>query len=749
MRLTPDAATLWMRGLPHWRRCAFDGVALLGDDLVLAPDPHAPAPDWPVESARRFTGMAFDARCRLFRAMPLDTPADPASEGTSALAYVIWGQTTALGVHDATVHPLNVTAARTEGAPVPDGGAGSDDTLPRHAVAVGVDSRDLLYATDPVERVVWVIDTWQREVARRIPFTTVPLDVAVCGDAVFVLTDDGQVWRVSPCDAPEPMPWPRRAGAARLTVSRAVQARDAGAVAGGSAGGWLAWVLIEPGAALSRVQALHNGSAITVADALDLVSGEDDARLGTPLTLAMQPGQDFVQLRWLGAQPTVQGAGLSAPGYDGTGITLAPDGRIAYWTSAGLRHTSPARSRYRTQGRVFGFALDSGHDQRSWGAVRVMACVPPGTELRVWTVTRDELDDLDSLPHTPPVGALADFTAVPEPERTPLMSAQDWARQPEGGHRVFRDAHAPALSGPDAPEAGLQWFEVPVMAPPGRYLWVVLALHGTRHKSPRVRAVQVAHPGHRWLQQLPRTLWHEPAARDFLHRYLMPLARVLDDWDRSGAERHRLLNPRATPGEALPWLGRFVGLAMDPCWSETVQRRMVGEAARLFRTRGTVASLRRMVSILTEGAEVVLIEHHRLRGGGVVGHEQARASQAVLGAGFRVGGLIGEPNERPLADTTPVRFDDFAHRFTVMVVARLTEAQRACVERLIELHKPAHTAFTLCTAEGGLRLGVGSHVGVSAVVGHAARMQPAITGEAALGQGFILGRPELPREPIA
>jgi len=119
---------------------------------------------------------------------------------------VIWGQTTALGVHDATVHPLNVTAARTEGAPVPDGGAGSDDTLPRHAVAVGVDSRDLLYATDPVERVVWVIDTWQREVARRIPFTTVPLDVAVCGDAVFVLTDDGQVWRVSPCDAPEPMP---------------------------------------------------------------------------------------------------------------------------------------------------------------------------------------------------------------------------------------------------------------------------------------------------------------------------------------------------------------------------------------------------------------------------------------------------------------------------------------------------------------------------------------------------------------
>ena len=170
---------------------------------------------------------------------------------------------------------------------------------------------------------------------------------------------------------------------------------------------------------------------------------------------------------------------------------------------------------------------------------------------------------------------------------------------------------------------------------------------------------------------------------------------------------------------------------------------MVREAASLFRTRGTVASLRRMIEILTDDAKVVILENFRLRGGGVVGNDIVNESQAVLGVGFRVGGLIGDPQVQPLADGEPVDFDDFAHRFTVTVVSALNEAQLACVRRLIELHKPAHTDFTLCTAQSGIRVGVGTHVGVSAVVGQGAGFEPAIVGEAALGAGFLLGRAEL------
>jgi hypothetical protein len=93
-----------------------------------------------------------------------------------------------------------------------------------------------------------------------------------------------------------------------------------------------------------------------------------------------------------------------------------------------------------------------------------------------------------------------------------------------------------------------------------------------------------------------------------------------------------------------------------------------------------------------------------------------------------------------------VDFDDFAHRFTVTVVAALDEAQLTCVRRLIEMHKPAHTDFPLCTANSGIRAGLGAHVGISSVVGKSAGFERALMGDAVLGGGYLLGRPALDPE---
>lgn len=725
MRLIPDSGTLLMRGLPHWRRCAFEGTALLGEELTLAPDPSAKSTAWPAATQVDWAGLAFDARCRLFHAV-ID-----AAAGTGHLEYVVWGDTNNLGVHDSVIHPFGVTGpgneADGESAPKPA-------NLPRQPTALASDESDYLYVTDPVAKAVWLIDTWQQEVARRIDFDQAPLDVASCGSTVFALLADGSVWQLNPCDAPVRTTWPAVPGAARLTVSKAVQS--------GGQGAYVAWVLVNPGAALSKVQALHNSSSITMADVLDVVSGADDARTGTPLTLATKPGQDFVQVRWLDRQPAVQSAGLSAPYYDGSGIAIAPDGRIAYWTAQGLRHATPARKQYVNSGLVFGFALDSGHDQSQWGRLQIEACLPHGTDIKVWAFTRDDLDYTDAVLHKAPVGTVdADFTKVPQAELTPLPSSYTWQHAQEEGGSLYRDDSQRPLS--PAPEDGMAWFDAPVMAGPGRYLWLVLELRGTRHKTPRIRSVRAEYPGHQLLRHLPRTLWNELPARDFLFRFLMPMAAMLDEWEAVSTQRHRLLDARITPGDALPWLASFIGLALDPCWPEAVQRRMVQEAAPLFRTRGTVASLRRMIEILTGDAKVVILENFRLRGGGVVGNDIVNESQAVLGVGFRVGGLIGDPQVRPLVDVEPTDFDDFAHRFNVTVAAALSDEQLNCVRRLIELHKPAHTAFTLCTAQSGIRVGVGSHIGLSSVVGQSAGFDPAIVGEAALGAGFLLGRAEL------
>lgn len=703
MRLIPDSGTLVLRGNAQWKGCAFADTALVDDVVMLQRiAPAAGELDASGNFTGGFAGMAFDAHCRLFHPLP----------ESGKLEYVLWGKTSALGVHATTANPFDITAAGTE----VDGSVTGE--LPQRPLALACDATDFLYAADPAAKAVWLIDTWQQEVSRRIEFTSPPIDLTTCAGEVFVLLADGSVWQLAPCDQPLRLPWPAIAGAERLSVAPAAN------------GSRLAWVLTGAGRVDARVHALHLNKSFPAFFATDIVAEAEHPEFGALLTLAQRPGEEFLRMRLSGNQPSALPA-LLAPHYDGRGIALAPDGRITYWTAQGLRHAAAARAQYKQDGRVFGYALDAEHDQCQWGRLVVEACIPEGTQIRFWAFSRDDLDFND------PIGGIGKDSSHP------LLSQHTWDNYAGAPQLLFRDDSPRPLTA--APADGFANYDAPVMAGAGRYLWLVFELSGTRSKSPRLRGVTVAYPGHDLLSTLPRTLWREPAARDFLFRYLMPIAAMLDEWASVSDQRQRLLDARITPGEALPWLAGFVGLVLDPCWPQAVQRQMVLEAAALFRTRGTLASLRRMIEILT-GSEVIIIEHFRLRGGGVVGNAAVNASQSVLGVGYRVGGMIGEVESRPLADTDAVDFDDFAHRFTVTVVAALSDAQLSCVRRLIEHHKPAHTDFALCTASSGIRAGVGAHVGISSVIGKSGGFETALLGEAALGAGYLLGRPALDRE---
>ena len=716
MRLIPDSGTRTLRGSAHWQLCALRDTVRVDDVVMLAPgvadEGGAGAAAQPFSGG--YAGMAFDRRCRLFHPRP--------EEG--AIDYVLWGQTSALGVHDSTPHPFAMTAAGTE----VDGSASGD--LPRRPLALAGDEADYLYVADPEAKAVWLVDTWQQEVARRIEFDQPPLDLAACGTAVFVLLADGSTWQLAPCPAPIRTVWPLLAGAERLTVSA------------GAHGGHLAWVLSRAGRFDASLHALHLDKSITVPFGTDIASEAEHPDFGTLVIVAQLPGDHFLRLRLLGNQPTLLPP-LAAPHYDGRGIALAPDCRVAYWTAQGLRHAAPARAQYRQSGLLFSFALDAEHDQTPWGRLVVEACLPAGTGLRFRAFSRDDLEFDDPV----------DGKGLSS--ETPALSQHTWDTATGEMQTLFRDPSQRPLV--PAPAEGFARYDAPLIASPGRYLWLVFEFTGTRSKSPRLRSACVEYPGHDLLKKLPRTLWREPASRDFLFRYLMSPAAILDEWQAVAGDRHRLLDSRIAPEQALPWLASFLGLVLDPCWPPAVQRRMIAEAATLFRSRGTLASLQRMVEILS-GAQVVIIEHFRLRGGGVVGNPQVNASQAVLGVGYRVGGIIGDPRRQPLATDTPAaagdfehsehseHFDDFAHRFTVSVVAALDASQLACVRRLIELHKPAHTDFALCTASSGIRAGLGANVGISSVIGKSAGFEHGILGDAVLGAGYLLGRPELDRE---
>jgi phage tail-like protein len=699
MRLVPDSGTLALRGSAQWRRAVHQHTATVGEVVQLATvDAVSPPAATGSDFTGGFAGLAFDQGCRLFHAQP----------EAAAIEFVFWGRTDAVGVHEDRAEPFAFTGSARVAA----------GALPKRPLALASDGTGFLYVADPNDLAVWLVDIRQKEVARRVVFKAPPLDLAARAGAVYVLLGDGTTWQVAPCESPERTRFPAVPGAERL------------ALGSDGSGRMVAWVLSAPGRSTAALQALHATLTVPAAYCTDVLvePAESESPSGTHvLVLAQRPGEELRRLQ-LGPDGSTALVGLVAPHYDGRGIETAPDGRVAYFTGRGVRHAAPARGRYVQTGLLFTTALDSEQDQSRWGRILVEACVPTGTRIQFRAFTRDDLDYDDAIGGPPAPG-------VP-----PVLSSHTWETHTDEPHPLYRDSSARPLS--PLPVDGFASYDAPIPVARGRYLWLVFSLEGTRTKTPRLRSVRIEYPGHALLGVLPRTLWREPPAREFLFRFLAPMAAMLDEWEGVSSARHRLLDPRITPSAALPWLAQFVGLVLDPCWPNAAQRRLIAEAASLFRTRGTLGSLTRMLELLTD-AEVLIIENFRMRGGGVVGNARAIVSQAVLGAGYRVGGRIGEPAPLPIAEAPPPDFDDFAHRFTVTIVAALDDAQLASARRLIEQHKPAHTDFTLCTARAGLRVGVGSHIGVSSIVGESSGFEPAIVGDAALGAGFVLGRPAL------
>lgn len=718
MRLMPARGKVLMRGRAHWLRCAFDACALIDDVVQLAPKAGGiTSLDDDTPFTGGFAGLAFDQACRLFHALP----------DAGRIEFLLWGQYTQPRLVADTTWNFELSGAESE-----SGEFGGDAALPKRPLALACDTQGYLYVADPDTPAIWIVDIAQHEIARERQFAVAPLDLAAAGDTIYALfaapVAGSQSWqRLSACEAPEILPWPPGlAGAERLDVAPDGRA----------------FVLVDAGTATAQLVCLQDtGVVVPLPYCTDFLCAAIDPDFGLELVCARRPGEDFLRLRLKGKQ-TAPLPALAAPNYDGRGIARAPDGRIAYWTVSGLRHAAPARTRYEEYGIVYGFALDSGQDGNNWGRVELSACIPPGTRVTLRLFTADDIDYTDPLPRTPPAGeALA---PIAQPDLTPLLSDLAWTYRQPAAQAVFRDPSPVPLQ--PAPPGQYARFDAPVIAATGRYLWAVLELYGTRSKTPRVAALQVHYPGHDLLQQLPKTLWREAAAQSFLQRYLSPPAAMLDEWGEVAEARRLLFDPRTAPAEALPWLAEMLGLAMDRCWSERARRDMIAEISRLFRLRGTLWSLRRMVEILT-GAEVVIIEKFRLRGGGfdaLSADEQIALSRSVLGGGFRVGGAIGEAEGVTAPDSSsPNAFDTHAHRFAVLVRAQLDSEQLACVARLIETHKPAHTLFDLCTVDAGLRVGLGSQVGFGTAIGPSGGLDTITLGDAVLGKGYVLGRPEL------
>jgi phage tail-like protein len=671
----------------QWARCAHHSTALLdggGIELTWEDDPsEGTSPGEPA-------GLAFDRWCRAYRSWP--------------------------------------GAGRVE---ILDGAASGAADRPgalRAPRGLAVDSAQRLYVAESGGGAVHVVDLRAQRLLRRVPVRSArhrarwPADVAAacCGAVVLLRRPDGLAV-IEGRRGPRPGPDLRRpAGAGKARPVR-LTARNGVTLVLWAGNGTQA-MIAEPG----------GGIVVSVPGATDLDLVADDL-----LVVARRPGQGFRRFRRVGAG-WVEIEPLAAPGYDGGAVTTAPDGRIAFTTPSGLGWTAGSNARHALSGRVVTYRLDAGDHRTRWGRLFMDACVPPGTGVRVGFLTSDDDKVPDPIAWTP-----ADRGAGPvaSPEYTPPLPSETELRELPPPAAVFRRPAGTELPWPRSDDTGYQTYEAPVAAAPGRYLWVVVELTGTARSTPRVAALRIERPGHRLANRLPRSWTRHDADAAFLSRYLGPAEGLLHELDERAALRAVLLDPAATPGEALEWLGSLLGLVFDRRWPEASRRALLAQAFDLFRIRGTRAGLERMLGLYLD-RPVAVVENWRLRGlgGAVLGTgPDGEPAPAVLGAA-RTGGALGHftvGGALPGSDG----YQATAHRFSVLITTELTAERRDVVRRIVEDHKPAHTVGQICELGTGMRVGRRLHLDLTSVVGPDSGWGQIVVGQVPLGGDGIVGRP--------
>ncbi len=471
--------------------------------------------------------------------------------------------------------------------------------------------------------------------------------------------------------------------------------------------------------------------------------------------------------RWRdGSPPGLEALGGTRPLYAFTGRALVSDrrggvrydlGRAASGDE-GVRWptlaTLPQEFRYAREAVCLGPILDGRQRDCKWDTLFLDARIPSGTEVRVAVRSHDRAELVASAP----------FIAQP-----PLYLRGLGAEVPY--YEPYADC--------DPPPPGTGSYEVLLQEARGRYLQVRLELLGDGSASPRLRTLRVYYPRFSYSERyLPAVYRQDPGSASFLERLLANFQGFHAHIEGRMAAVGLLLDPRSAPAEVLDWLGGWLGLSLDPLWGELHRRADTGAgpgtgeqpdrrrlfirlAPLLFERRGTAAGIRLALHLLLEPClEAMLRRFQRAR---------TEPDPGLTAQLARIGLSTPRPDmddeelealffaflvspqrpsqirlmERFLTRTESRSAADTAHRFSVLLPEGMDAERLRMVERIVELEKPAHTAFDLRRYWEGFRVGE-ARLGQDTLLGDQARFHPVTVGNSALGSGFLAAAPPLP-----
>ncbi|MCB8983617.1 MAG: hypothetical protein H6659_07320 [Ardenticatenaceae bacterium] len=329
---------------------------------------------------------------------------------------------------------------------------------------------------------------------------------------------------------------------------------------------------------------------------------------------------------------------------------------------------------------------------------------------------------------------------------------------------------------PDDPLAeGQGTWELLMQAANGRYLQIKIELHGNGRVTPQLHALRAYYPRFSYPGQFLPAVYQQESS--FLERLLANMEGIFTETEGKMVDVSRLFDARSAPPETLDWLAGWLGLMLDPLWAQVQskrngshtlaqpapdRRRLFIRCARiLYEQRGTVDGLRFALHLFLDPcleATLRAFKHAAITPTSTLPQRLARYNLAAPTPTTSETGLedllyafvLARPSKiriveqyqtrggRALVagDPTETPSDAYAHWFTVLIPAGLPAAEEAMVNRIINLEKPAHTAFVLRRYWDGFRIGE-ARLGIDTTVDESSRFTPFILGRNTLAAGYL------------
>jgi phage tail-like protein len=411
-----------------------------------------------------------------------------------------------------------------------------------------------------------------------------------------------------------------------------------------------------------------------------------------------------------------------------TGITIDPEGNIYVTCKEGIAFFSTQKSFTKERGFYYSKTLDNGKEKSQWHGISLEGNIQPKTIIEVYYYSDDDpkrKDEFDKI--------LIDSNSIKNKKDDIEKLIPKWIGPEILSISEKREKKAETLNQeildlkPEITRMDMLFRERT-----GRYLWLKIALSTVDETlNSSIDKIKVFYPRESYLRYLPAIFQEnpvgqeDPVSRDFLERFLSIFetvfydleTRIYDvdsffDPDTAGSKIYDIYKyldintADSTENDFLKWLASWLNVAIEDEWDEQIKIRFIQEAFMLYRQKGTLAGIEKLIEIYT-GKKPVIIEHSRSGKPMILNDKETfiiGINSLLLRTpvrGFRIGedSILGRTAimEGDLFEICGNPFLSLAHRFTVVVDLPAGDfALRAnALKRILDREIPAHTKYYL------------------------------------------------------